>query len=290
MSGAAHKGEDAIRGKWAVLDVLLRPGSGDAPDEQKARRKEEYDALNRRLNSARIGKYSYFLNYGYVADDKPSFARVTPGEHHFDATSRRLVLEVLGDCPIDGKDVLDVSCGRGAVAVTLRAHFAPRSYVGIDLSAEAIAFCATQHARPAFEFREGDAEALPVSNAAFDVVTNIEASHNYPHPGAFFAEVRRVLRPGGWFLYTDFLPPPSFHRNKALLAGEGFECLRDIDITSNVVRSSDAIAEMRAKPYREEGEREYMNDFLAAPGSETYRAFADGRLQYRLYVFRLPHT
>jgi ubiquinone/menaquinone biosynthesis C-methylase UbiE len=291
MSDAADKREDAIRGKWAVLDVLLRPGTGqDSESEQKARRKAEYEALNRRLNSARIGKYSYFLNYGYVADATPSFARATPAETQFDSASRRLVLEVLGDCPVDGTDVLDVSCGRGAVAVSLREHFAPRSYLGIDLSSEAIAFCRSHHSRPEFDFREGDAEALPLADASFDVVVNVEASHNYPRPEAFFSEVRRVLRPGGWFLYTDFLPPASFARHAGLLEDSGFECLRDVDITSNVVRSSDAIAGMRTKTYRDEEEREYMLDFLAAPGSETYQAFVDGRLQYRLYVFRLQDS
>lgn len=289
MSDEVRKDDDAIRGKWPVLDVLLRPGTTprDTADQEKAHRKAEYEALNRRLNGARIGKYSHFLNYGYVADEHPSFARVTPADSHFDAASRRLVLEVLGDCPIDGSDVLDVSCGRGAVAVTLRDYFAPKSYLGIDLSAEAVAFCLSQHARANFDFKEGDAEALPLPDASFDVVVNIEASHNYPDPASFFSEVGRVLRPGGWFLYTDFLPPASFDRHVALLKEQSFECLRDVDITANVVRSSDLIGDMRVKTYRDEAEREYMVDFLAAPGSETYVAFRDGRLQYRLYAFRL---
>ena len=37
------------------------------------------------------------------------------------------------------------------------------------------------------------------------MVTNIESSHSYPHLDRFFAEVRRVLRPGGVFCYTDNL-------------------------------------------------------------------------------------
>lgn len=279
--------DDAIQGKWPVLDILLRPKTtpSDEAAEQKAQRKAEYDALNRRLNQARIGKYSHFLNYGYIANDTPSFARFTPADSHFDAASRRLVLEVLGDCPIDGMDVLDISCGRGAVAVALRDYFAPKSYLGIDLSPEAVAFCRAQHSRPNVTFQEGDAEALPVSDASVDVVTNIEASHNYPSHESFFAEVARVLRPGGWFLYTDFLPPGTFIQNASLLEAKRFERLRDVDITANVLRASDAIGDMRVRTYRDEGEQQYMVDFLAAPGSETYRAFQDGRLQYRMFVF-----
>ena len=290
MSDKKKTGNNAIRGKWPVLGALLgdgtEPGDAVVVAAEKAQRKAEYDALNRRLNDARIGKYSYFLNYGYIPDGKPMFACFMPADSQFDAASRRLVLEVLGDCPLDDSDILDVSCGRGAVAVTLRDYFAPRSYLGIDLSAEAIAFCRTQHQR--FVFAEADAETLPVTDAGFDVVVNIEASHNYPRPGVFFAEVRRVLRSGGWFLYADFLSPAAFARNTALLEAEGFEKLRDVDITSNVLLSSDAIGEMRVKTYNDLEEREYMADFLAAPGSATYHAFEDGRLQYRLYVFRKP--
>ena len=238
------------------LLILLRPEPippKDAVDE-KACRRAEYDALNRKLNRARIGKYSHFLNYGYVADGTPSFARFKPADSHFDAASRRLVLEVLGDCPVDGADVLDVSCGRGAVAVTLRDYFAPKSYLGIDLSPEAVAFCNTQHARHNVSFREGDAEALLVPDASADVVTNVEASHNYPAPDAFFAETGRVLRPDGWFLYADFLPPAAFVHNLALLAAKGFEKLRDVNITANVLRASDAIGEMRVRSYSDPGE------------------------------------
>jgi phthiocerol/phenolphthiocerol synthesis type-I polyketide synthase E len=289
MGRADHKAEDAIRGKWAVLDNLLRPETTSSNgEEQKGRRKAEYDAVNRLMNGSRVGKYSHFLNYGYVANDQPSFARFIPAASHFDAASRRLVLEVLGDAPLDGADVLDVSCGRGAVAVTLRDYFTPGSYLGIDLSPEAIAFCSRQHARASFDFREGDAEALPLPDASFDAVVNVEASHNYPNPPAFFAEVRRVLRPGGWFLYTDMLPPAAFERYAALIREQSFECLRDVDITANVLLASDLVGEMRARVYRDEPEQEYMNDFVAAPGSETYCAWKDGRLQYRLYTFRLP--
>jgi hypothetical protein len=56
MSDDAIRDDDAIRGKWPVLDVLLRPDTAprDTADQEKARRKAEYEALNRRLNTARI--------------------------------------------------------------------------------------------------------------------------------------------------------------------------------------------------------------------------------------------
>ena len=39
---------------------------------------------------------------------------------------------------------------------------------------------------------------------SYDAVVNVEASHLYPDVPRFLAEVARVLRPGGHFLYADF--------------------------------------------------------------------------------------
>ena len=50
----------------------------------------------------------------------------------------------------------------------------------------------------------GNAESLPFADESFDAVINVEASHGYPDFPRFLAEVARVLRPGGHFLYADF--------------------------------------------------------------------------------------
>jgi ubiquinone/menaquinone biosynthesis C-methylase UbiE len=55
------------------------------------------------------------------------------------------------------------------------------------------------------DFVHGDAQSLPFADESFDVVINIEASHGYPDFPRFLAEVARVLRPGGRFLYADVL-------------------------------------------------------------------------------------
>ena len=57
---------------------------------------------------------------------------------------------------------------------------------------------------PGLDFVHGDAENLPFADESFDAVINVEASHAYPRLSRFLAEVARVLRPGGHFLYTDF--------------------------------------------------------------------------------------
>lgn len=280
---------------WQVVERLLDHGGEarqqDEPaasDADKILTKNAYDGFNRKLNALKFGRYAYFLNYGYVANDSPCSAVITPPDGQFDANSRRLVLEVIGDCPLDGRDVLDVSCGRGSVATVLREYFRPRSYHGIDISSEAIAFCRRHHQVEGFAFDEGDAEAMTVADGGFDVVINIEASHTYPRVEAFLAEVHRVLRPGGFFLYTDLGSPRSFDRNVQVLRALGFETTRDVDISANVMLACSETAARRLKAYRDPEERAFMADFLAAPDSRTGRAFADGSLRYRLFTFRKP--
>ncbi len=84
----------------------------------------------------------------------------------------------------------------------------PASYTGLDLNPDGISFCRRRHDLPGLEFVQGDAEDLPFPDESFDAVINVESSHLYPHFPVFLTEVARVLRPGGNFLYTDWLATP----------------------------------------------------------------------------------
>ena len=52
----------------------------------------------------------------------------------------------------------------------------------------------------------GNAENLPFADQSFDAVISIEAAPYYPRFPRFLAEMARVLRPGGHFLYADLRP------------------------------------------------------------------------------------
>ena len=176
------------------------------PDNVKSMYRRFYNAVTAQLDSNVFGEFSYFLNYGYVPDLSPQYAVVTLPDHYLNRNSVKLVLEVIADCPIEGRRVLDVGCGRGGAVHVLTHFFAPASVTGLDLSPAAIAFCRRAHRDPRVQFELGDAEQLPFANDSFDVVINIESSHTYPNIQSFYNEVLRVLVPGGHFLYTDVHP------------------------------------------------------------------------------------
>ncbi len=151
--------------------------------------------------------------------------------------------------------------------------------VGVDLAPEAVAFCRKTHQNGA-RFEVGDAEHLPFDDAAFQVVTNIESSHTYPNLRAFYAEVRRVLQPGGRFLYTDLLPVERWMEVRVLLPALGLKIENERDITANVLASCDAIAATRAQAFG--GHSEMIDNFLAVPGSGVYEQMRSGAWQYRI--------
>lgn len=104
---------------------------------------------------------------------------------------------------LTGKRVLEVSCGHGGGASYVMRTLGPASYTGLDLNPAGVDFCRKRHVVPGLDFVQGDAGDLPFPDQSFDAVVNIEAGFCYPSFARFLAEVARVLRPGGHFLYAD---------------------------------------------------------------------------------------
>jgi SAM-dependent methyltransferase len=75
-----------------------------------------------------------------------------------------------------------------------------RRLAGVDPSEAAVAWLRGQPARfggAELRVERGVAEALPFEDASFDVVASTNTVHFWPDPARAFAELRRVLRPGG---------------------------------------------------------------------------------------------
>jgi len=86
---------------------------------------------------------------------------------------------------------LDVGCGTGQLSILLAEHFA--QVIATDASARQIEN-AEPHAR--VEYRVAPAEHSSLADASVDLVTAAQAAHWFDLP-AFYAEVRRIGRPGG---------------------------------------------------------------------------------------------
>ena len=95
----------------------------------------------------------------------------------------------------------DAGTGNGQAAVALATHF--QRVVATDASQDQIAY-ATPH--PGVSYLVERAEAAGLPDASCDLVTAAQALHWFDPP-AFFAEARRVLKPGGAIAVWSYVDP-----------------------------------------------------------------------------------
>jgi len=267
-----------------VATVVTAHGPQDALDKDNIQR--QYNAYHENLRSAIFHDHSFFMNLGYVANDGPQFSPVALPERMIGRKYIKLALEVIGDCDLEGRRLLDVGCGRGGTIHVAWTWFRPLASVGIDLTEGAIVFCRDRHRYADAQFLRGNAERLPFADRTFDVVTNIESSHHYADIEGFYRGVHRVLVPGGRFLYATLLPVERFGPDLALLRSLGFEVERDHDITRNVCAACDVDRTDLFGGRVSADDDAWIADAVGLPGSVTYNLMASGRAQYRLMKLR----
>jgi arsenite methyltransferase len=106
-----------------------------------------------------------------------------------------------------GDTVLDIGSGSGTdVLLAVRAVGADGQVIGLDMTAAMLAkLTANVAAAGASNVRllEGNAEQIPLPDACVDVVTSNGVLNLVPDKRAAFAEIRRVLRPGGRLQVAD---------------------------------------------------------------------------------------
>jgi ubiquinone/menaquinone biosynthesis C-methylase UbiE len=100
------------------------------------------------------------------------------------------------------KRLLEVGCGYG-IGLRLGSQLLKTQYaLGVDLVTPLIRH-ANFYKNEKVNYLQSDAESLALKDESFDVVMNLESSHLYPRIELFFAEVERILAPGGFFCYAD---------------------------------------------------------------------------------------
>lgn len=117
----------------------------------------------------------------------------------------RLMIDLIG-ARLAGARVCDLCCGEGYLGRHLIAHGA-QEVLGIDTSAELLEHARARANTSKLSYRRDDAQSLSsLADSTFEVVASQLALMDVADHRALFAAVRRVLVPGGVFVFSTLHP------------------------------------------------------------------------------------
>src|SRR5713226_8895005 len=137
--------------------------------------------------------------------------RLTPDDlepvDQLHSRGRTATVDLAALLALDGHErILDLGCGIGGPSRYLANNFGCR-VTGLDLTPE---FCrvATMLAQRTgladkVDYRVGDALAMPFPDASFDVIWSQNVAMNIADRDRLYAEIHRVLTPGGRYAFSD---------------------------------------------------------------------------------------
>jgi malonyl-CoA O-methyltransferase len=126
--------------------------------------------------------------------------------------------------------ILEIGCGTGSGTQVLKARFPQAAITAVDLSPEMVRIAQSKIRGVTFE--PADAARLPFPDAAFDLV----AQNNVP---VYFAELTRVLAPGGRILITSTFGPATPYYTPHSVLRKRFTKLGFTDLRSERVPPGD---------------------------------------------------
>jgi ubiquinone/menaquinone biosynthesis C-methylase UbiE len=227
-----------------------------------------------------------FMNYGYEYDDKK--IELEPRDE-LNRYSVQIYHYIASSVEIKDKDIVEVGCGRGGGLSFVKRYFKPKTHAGLDLEKQAIHFCKRHYKEEGGHFYQGTAQKLPFQDSSFDVLLNVESSHRYPQMPIFLSEVKRVLRPNGYFLMIDFRYVKDVEKMDKDIADSGMELISKTDVTPNVVKALRLATPARLKLINDIAPKflhDLSKNFAATEGSEIFRKFAEREYQYYFYLLR----
>jgi len=142
-------------------------------------------------------------------DEHIGFLEALWGEGYLSPGGPEELREVLRDVDLRGARVLDLGCGSGGITVALARDFGAGEVIGLDVEGPVI-----EHARrrataaglsDRVEFVQVPPGAVPFPDADFDVIFSKDAMVHIADKEALFADLFRLLRPGGRVAASDWL-------------------------------------------------------------------------------------
>ena len=142
-----------------------------------------------------------------------------------------------------GSTLLDLACGRGAYGLSV-AKQTGTPLIGVDFSEQALTEARQQAAQMAVDnasFVRGELTATGLPDASVDAVLCTDAIQFPDEPAVAYAEIRRVLKPGGRVALTSW--EPSDRADERLSTR-----LRRVDLAAGLHEAGFTDVEVRDRP------------------------------------------
>ena len=222
-----------------------------------------------------------FMNYGYFSE---KLALTLNDEDEKDRYSIQLYHHVASQIDLTGLQVLEVGSGRGGGSSYISRYLNVKEMIGVDISPTAVDLCNKIYNINNLTFKVGDSEKLPFDSNTFDAVINIESSHCYASMDNFLLEVKRVLKPGGSFLFCDLKRKEYLDEMLESINSNGFNIIEKQDIAPNIIEASIKMTDDRKKAIKnlqvEGWFKKILESFAATDGSKVHQSFKDGYMKY----------
>jgi demethylmenaquinone methyltransferase / 2-methoxy-6-polyprenyl-1,4-benzoquinol methylase len=183
---------------------------------------------------------------------------------------KRFTVEKAGLKP--GMQVLDLAGGTGDLAALMAPRVAPGGRVVLSDINEAMLRRGRERlldrgiAGECIEYCLADAEALPVEDASFDLVTIAFGLRNVTRKEVALAEMFRVLRPGGQLMILEFSRPAA-----PIAPAYDLYSFRVLPAIGKLVAGDDASYRYLAESIRMHPDQETLQAMMAAEGFEDCR-------------------
>jgi ubiquinone/menaquinone biosynthesis C-methylase UbiE len=143
------------------------------------------------------------------------------------SVNEEFVAQVLELAPRSGL-VLDVGTGPGDISILLAQRAPGLRIVAIDLGEYMLATArrkvALANLSDRIEIARADAKSTGFSTSSFDLVISNSLVHHIPDPIGYFAEMKRVARPGAALFIKDLHRPRSLEEHRHLVETYAQDC------------------------------------------------------------------
>ena len=208
-----------------------------------------------------------------------SFLEKLWGDGYMSPGGKKEINRILKGLNLAKQKILDIGCGAGGITVSLVKDYGAEHVVGVDVEEDvvnvAIDRVVKNELKNNIEILLIDKSILPFEANYFDIVFSKDSFVHIPDKEKIFTQVFKVLKPGGFFAFSDWL---ISHDQKPSKEMEHYLKLEDLGfgmgsplLYLNALKKSGFVSikkNNRNKWYKEEARKELQ--ILSGPARKSY--------------------